>query len=83
VYLAQGYKICFDSQGVWIAIESNNNQPIDFKLFNPLIERYILQKYPGATIVEALFTNGNYELKLINNEVPLELKFDITGNLIQ
>jgi len=83
VYLAEGYKICFDNSGNWTDIEAKDKKGISPKLLTPALASYLENNYPEALIIEVERSDEQDEITLLHQQKELELTFDKQGNLMQ
>lgn len=76
VYLLNGTKIEFDSDGNWKEVDGNRN-PIPTGFVPAKIANYVKRSFPNTKITKIERERNEIEVKLSNG---LEVKFDKNGN---
>ncbi|MCA4810454.1 PepSY-like domain-containing protein [Empedobacter stercoris] len=76
VYLLNGTKIEFDSDGSWKEVDGKRN-PIPTGFVPAKISTYVKRSFPNTKITKIERERNGFEVKLSNG---LELKFDENGN---
>lgn len=76
VYLLNGTKIEFDSDGNWKEVDGNRN-PIPTGFVPAKIANYVKRSFPNTKITKIERERNEIEVKLSNG---LEMKFDKNGN---
>ncbi|WP_094745834.1 PepSY-like domain-containing protein [Vaginella massiliensis] len=81
VYLSDGTKIEFDSNGEWKEVENKAGKSIAMGFAPASIIKYLNTNFPEMAVKSIQRDRKGIEVKLLQND--LELKFDLNGNFLK
>ncbi|MFP7656287.1 PepSY-like domain-containing protein [Chryseobacterium proteolyticum] len=76
VYLSNGVKIEFDSQGNWKEVDGKH-QKLPYGFIPAGIRNYVVKSFPNTSIIKIEKERWSYKAELSNG---VDLKFDKNGN---
>ena len=83
IYTHDGFTIEVDQEGVWLEIETKQNQAIPIALIPDLITNYIQTYYRDFKHTGIEKDKKGYEVEVKKGNQEIELHFDLDGNFIR